>query len=71
LADTLPLDPDNPGGPINRRISIIVLNKQAEAALRGGNKKLDVSTESGVDAGDIRSGLGAGPAIRLPGRPKE
>ena len=71
LADTLPLDPANPGGPINRRISIIVLNKQAEAALRGGNKKLEVNSETGVDVGDIRAGLGAGQAIRLPGRPKE
>ncbi len=71
LADTLPLDPANPGGPINRRISIVVLNKQAEAALRGGNKKLEVSSETGVDAGEIRAGLGSEPAIRLPGRPKE
>ncbi|WP_153159899.1 flagellar motor protein MotB [Zoogloea sp. 1C4] len=71
LADTLPLDPANPGGPINRRISIIVLNKQAEAALRGGNKKLEVNSETGVDVGDIRAGLGTGQAIRLPGRPKE
>ena len=60
LADTLPLDPANPTAPLNRRISIIVLNKQAEAALRsGGNKKLDVSSEEGVDVGDIRAGLGA------------
>ena len=71
LADTQPLDPANPGGPINRRISIVVLNKQAEAALRGGNKKLEVNSETGVDVGDIRAGLGTGQAIRLPGRPKE
>ena len=62
LADTLPLDPANPTAPLNRRISIIVLNKQAEAALRsGGNKKLEVSAEEGVDVGDIRAGLGASP----------
>jgi len=60
LADTLPLDPANPTGPINRRISILVLNKQAEAAVRGGGKKLDVSAESGMDVGDIRTGLSAG-----------
>ena len=60
LADTLPLDPANPTAPLNRRISIIVLNKQAEAALRGGgNKKLEVTAEEGVDVGDIRAGLGA------------
>ncbi len=61
LADTLPLDPANPNLPINRRISIVVLNKQAEAALRGdANKKLEVSTEGSVEAADIRAGLGAG-----------
>ena len=68
LADTLPLDPANPNGAINRRISIIVLNKQAEAAMRSGGKKLDVSAEDGVDAGAIRSGLVAPPrpALRAP-----
>jgi chemotaxis protein MotB len=71
LADTLPLDPANPNGAINRRISIVVLNRQAEAAMRSGGRKLEVSTETGVDAGDIRSGLGAAAAIRPPGRPKE
>ena len=68
LADTLPLDPANPNGAINRRISIIVLNKQAEAAMRSGGKKIDVSAEDGVDVGDIRSGLVAppSPARRAP-----
>ncbi len=68
LADALPLDPANPNGAINRRISIIVLNKQAEAAMRSGGKKLDVSAEDGVDAGAIRSGLVAPPrpALRAP-----
>jgi len=62
LADTLPLDPDNPNLPINRRISIVVLNKEAEAALRGDTKKkLDVSMEGSVDAADIRAGLGKAP----------
>lgn len=61
LADTQPLDPANPNLPINRRISIIVLNKQAEAALRGADtKKLDVSAETGLEAGDVRAGLKAG-----------
>ena len=70
LADTQPLEPDNPNAPSNRRISIIVLNRQAEEAMRAGNKKqLDVSAESGIDVGDIRSGLGATaprPAQRVP-----
>jgi len=60
LADTQPLDSSNPNGPINRRISIIVLNKQTETTMRGGAKKLDVSAGTGVDVGDIRSGLSGG-----------
>ena len=32
LAATVPLDRDKPGNPINRRISIIVMTKEAEAA---------------------------------------
>ena len=35
LADTIPLNRDDPYDPINRRISIIVLNKSAEQAIRG------------------------------------
>lgn len=72
LADTLPLDPANPTAPLNRRISIIVLNKQAEAALRGGSdRKLDVNTGDRVDIGDIRAGLGAPPRPAPRQVPKE
>ncbi|MBF6058373.1 MULTISPECIES: flagellar motor protein MotB [Thiomicrorhabdus] len=34
MADTVPFDKENPYNPRNRRISIIVLNKKAEEALR-------------------------------------
>jgi chemotaxis protein MotB len=65
LADTLPLDPANPTAPLNRRISIIVLNKQAEAALRsGGNKKLDVSSEEGSMWATFAQGWGLRRALR-------
>jgi chemotaxis protein MotB len=60
LAETLPLDPANPNLPINRRISIIVLNKQAEAAMRGDSKKLEVSAGNELEASDIRAGLKSG-----------
>ena len=72
LADTLPLDPANPTAPLNRRISIVVLNKQAAAALKGGSgRKLEVSAGEGVDVGDIRDGLSA-PARPVPRQlPKE
>jgi len=38
LADAILLDPQNPMNPINRRISIILLNKAAEQALRNEGK---------------------------------
>ncbi|MDD3354057.1 flagellar motor protein MotB [Zoogloea sp.] len=58
LADTVPLDPLHPDLPLNRRISIIVLTKKAEAMLRGGEARLlDVGEESSVEAGDIRAGM--------------
>lgn len=34
LADTVPFDPQDPAAPSNRRISLLVLNKQAEEAMR-------------------------------------
>ncbi len=71
LSDTFPLDAAQPNAPINRRISIIVLNKQAEEALRlPGGRKLDVSAEKEVDAQDIRANMPA--STRVPGKvPKE
>ncbi len=67
LADTLPLDTENPNLPINRRISIVVLNKQAEAAMRtGASRKLEVSAESGLEAGDIQAGLKPGVRAATP-----
>jgi chemotaxis protein MotB len=38
LADAILLDPQNPMNPINRRISIILLNKAAEQAVRNEGK---------------------------------
>ena len=34
LADIAPLVPEDPAAPINRRISLLVLNKQAEEDMR-------------------------------------
>lgn len=68
LADTLPLDPQNPNLPINRRISIVVLNKQAEAAMRAGDsRKLEVSTENSLEASEIQAGLKSGARPAAPG----
>ena len=38
LADAVLLDPENPMNPVNRRISIILLNKAAEMAVRNEGK---------------------------------
>ncbi|MBS0368851.1 MAG: flagellar motor protein MotB [Proteobacteria bacterium] len=65
LADTVPLDAANPNAAINRRISIIVLNRSAEAALKANtNRTLEVGSGDDVDAKDIRRSMikGARPA---------
>jgi chemotaxis protein MotB len=47
LASSVPFDADNPLSPANRRISILVLNKQAEEnLLRDGNEKKSASKVS-------------------------
>jgi chemotaxis protein MotB len=47
LADSVPLDPKQPEAAINRRISIIVMNKQAEERLMkgGGTTEVDDADE--------------------------
>lgn len=42
LADTVPFDKENPYNPRNRRISIIVLNKEAEARLKSLSEAPDL-----------------------------
>ncbi|MDR0703106.1 MAG: flagellar motor protein MotB [Azoarcus sp.] len=46
LADTIHLDNDDPFDPINRRISIIVLNKESEEAIR--NEAVGLAVEATV-----------------------
>lgn len=58
LADTVPLDPANPNTAINRRISIIVLNRSAEAALKANaGRTLEVSSGDAMDETDVRRGV--------------
>jgi len=53
LASSVLLDREEPENPINRRISIVVMNKKAEeAALKDDDGVLDVATTS-----DVRDGL--------------
>lgn len=62
LADTIPLNRNDPLDPINRRISIIVLNKRAEDAIRSEGGKLDVDASAPVDGDALREGIGRGVA---------
>jgi len=48
LADTAPLDKKDPMSPVNRRISIIVLNKKAVEAMRQ-NPSLDLVKDKGTE----------------------
>lgn len=52
LADTIPLNYDSPYDPTNRRISIIVLNKSTEEAIRSGTSAVSVD----VNAAETREG---------------
>lgn len=60
LADTIPLNRNDPLDPTNRRISIIVLNKRAEEAIRSEGAKLDVDAAAPVDAVTLRDDIGRG-----------
>ncbi len=53
LAASVPLSADDPAAAINRRISIIVMNKQAEERLMNGGESKDAS-----DLDDVREVLG-------------
>ncbi|MFJ9449593.1 MULTISPECIES: flagellar motor protein MotB [unclassified Herbaspirillum] len=52
LSSAVLLDKEDPFNPINRRISIIVMNKKAEELVQnGGSSSLDVSSEAEVKDG--------------------
>ncbi|MFU2488752.1 flagellar motor protein MotB [Thauera sp. WH-1] len=61
LADTAHLNADDPLDPANRRISIVVLNRQAEEAMRNPGRPIDVGG-AGAPAGDEPPGEGR-PAV--------
>ncbi len=50
MASSLPLEPDNPLAPSNRRISILVMTKEAEERLLGSNT-VALETEEGTGTG--------------------
>ncbi len=55
LASAIPFDKDNPSAPVNRRISIIVMNRQAEDAIMREGRQFDAdSAEAVAEKLDVR-----------------
>ena len=68
LADTAHLNADDPFDAANRRISIVVLNRQAEEAMRSPGRQIDVGGTGALD-GDGRPDAGGAPVSDLFGAP--
>jgi chemotaxis protein MotB len=64
LASAVMFNPADPYDSANRRISIIVMNKQAEEAVTGGGPSLDVADPG--SAARVLTGVGAPPALVPP-----
>ncbi|WP_035384097.1 flagellar motor protein MotB [Ferriphaselus sp. R-1] len=64
LASAVPFDKENPLNPINRRISIIVMNKQAEEAARHDGGTVEVDASQGEIELTIQEGIGQAQGAR-------
>lgn len=62
LASSILFDKDDPANPINRRISIIVMNKRTEEALMRDGSGVDVDAAKPLDPADITVQPAATPA---------
>ena len=69
LADTIPLDGDDPFNPINRRISIIVLNKSTEEAIRSQSSTAGVEVQAGDSSTEIGAQLQGNGSVAPPALP--
>ena len=69
LADTIPLDVDDPFNPINRRISIIVLNKSTEEAIRSQTSTAGVEVQAGDSSAEIGAQLQVNGSVAPPAPP--
>jgi chemotaxis protein MotB len=65
LGSSLPLDPDNPLNPMNRRISLVVLNDKAERQIRGLPEETAEEVESVDEAAELL-GVGEGESSPAP-----
>jgi chemotaxis protein MotB len=48
LGSAIPFEKDDPNAPVNRRISIIVMNKKAEEAITKESRQIEASTAQEV-----------------------
>jgi len=64
LASATHLDRKDPFNPINRRISIIVMNKATEEAVMRDGASLDVPGET--DAAAVKAAIAPAPAVKAP-----
>jgi chemotaxis protein MotB len=63
LADTIPLNRDDPFDQTNRRISIIVLNKRTEDAIRSDGESLKVDSAAMLTTPDTTNGAPSAPPV--------
>ena len=67
LSSAVLIDQQNPLNPINRRISIIVMNKKAEeSAAREGGSALNIGEEKQAEPA-LQQGAGIAPPVPVPG----
>jgi chemotaxis protein MotB len=62
LASIVPLNPEDPTDPVNRRISIIVLNKRTEDAIARATESVEAGSDKTVSPADLSAGRVAPPA---------
>ncbi|GGI16230.1 flagellar motor protein MotB [Oxalicibacterium faecigallinarum] len=68
LSSAVLFDKENPFNPINRRISIIVMNKKTEESIEKENQTVDVSDEASVQKA-VEQGAQIGPVAPPSGTP--
>jgi chemotaxis protein MotB len=57
LADMIPFNADDLFDPTNRRISIVVMNRKTEQAVRAQGGGLDVNSTEGIDDEKLRQDI--------------
>ena len=68
LASAVPMNKDDARDPINRRISIVVMNKHAEQAITGEHASLDVHGSEELGTGiNARASVAAAPTVAIKG----